>query len=122
MPRGDEARVRAIFEHWLRAEGWALTRLPRQGNHPDIDAQHPEYGRLIAEVKGDVTPNNGTSLDIGYGQLLRRMGAGSGICYALVVPENALKAAFRVPAEVRTRLRIELFSVDQDGTVRRVVG
>jgi hypothetical protein len=120
MPRGDEARVKAAFEYWLRADGWTMTLLPEHGNHPDIDAHHVSHGRLVAEVKGNVAPDNGTSLDIGYGQLLRRMGAGSSVRYALVVPDAALAAALRVPADVRARLGIEVHAVDQDGTVRRV--
>jgi hypothetical protein len=121
MPPGDEARAKAAYEHWLRADGWMLTLLPKQGNYPDIDAQHPEHGQLIAEVKG-VTSSPGTDVDTAYGQLLRRMGAGVSACYALVIPETALKAALRVPAEVRTRLGIEVYAVAQDGTVRHVDG
>ena len=121
MLRGDEARVKAAYEHWLRADRWTLTLLPQYGDHPDIDARHPELGRLIAEVKG-VTSSPGTDVDTAYGQLLRRMGAGVGVRYALVVPDTALPAALRVAAEVRARLGIEVYAVDRDGTVRHVDG
>jgi hypothetical protein len=55
---------------------------------------------VYAEVKGRAGPDTGTALDILYGQLLRRMDGEDtpGFRHAVVVPEEAVAKAQRVPA------------------------
>lgn len=53
-----------------------------------------------------------------YGQLLRRMPDDDPAArYAVVVPTVAVKAAMRVPAWVRERLRLDVYEVTDDGAV-----
>jgi hypothetical protein len=55
-----------------------------------------------------------------FGQLLRRMtDANEGARFAAVVPEGVLPAVLRVAESVRERLGIEVFQVDDCGSVRR---
>jgi hypothetical protein len=42
-------------------------------------------------------------------------------CFAVVVPEEAVKAATRVPPRVRATLRIRLFAVDLEGEVVEIL-
>jgi hypothetical protein len=64
--------------------------------------------------------DNGTNVDIGYGQILRRMTDDPSVQYALVIPEVATRAAQRVSTSVRTRLGIELYVVDSTGGVQKL--
>lgn len=72
---------------------------------------------LIAEAKG-TTSAIGLDVDTAYGQLLRRMSDDPTTVYAVVVPLAAVKAALRVPEHVLAALRLSVFSVAKDGTVR----
>lgn len=108
-----ETHIEAIYADHLRREGWEVTAT--KGDHADIRATRGDQ-RLVAEVKGH-TSSEGTTLDIGYGQLLRRMDLESGPCrYVLVVPSIA-QLALRVRRSVRARLGIELVQVTPDGEV-----
>ena len=111
-----EPEVVAHYVRWLEAQGWTCTVGPN-GDYPDIDATHPEHGRLIVEAKGE-TSSNGGDVDTGYGQLLRRISHIPASRYALVVPVGkSLAAALRVSPAVRARLGIELHVVEANGTV-----
>lgn len=69
---GSETQVVEAFTAWLTNHGWTCTELVGYGDLPDIIARHPDGRQLIVEAKG-VTRSAGTNLDIGYGQLLRRI-------------------------------------------------
>jgi hypothetical protein len=107
----------AAFCAWLRAEGWDVQI---KVNHIDVVATRDGV-RLLAEAKG-ITSAPGLDVDTAYGQLLRRMPETTQerLRYALVVPEETRSAALRVPARVRELLGIEVFAVDQAGTVRQM--
>jgi hypothetical protein len=111
--RGDEERVVTAYTDWLQQDGWAVTR---GAGYAGVYAERgPE--RLCAEAKGR-TADAGTDADILYGQLLRRMSDPAGtVRYAVVVPTTALRAALRVPAWVRERLRIDVYEVGDAGAV-----
>ena len=111
---GDEARVTAAFTTWLRDNGWSV-RL--EVAHVDVVAERGDH-RLYAEVKGRTT-DAGLDVDTAYGQLLRRMTdtEPGEVRYGIVVPTGAVKAALRVHAHVRATLRIDLYEVDDNGTV-----
>lgn len=88
----------------------------KYGDHADVIARLGDE-RLVAEVKGQ-TKSSGTDVDTGYGQLLRKMKDRSDkVRYALVVPASTLQSALRVPDDVRTLLRIEVWTVDEAGNV-----
>lgn len=113
--RGDEQRVVDAFCSYLRAEGWDV-----ETGVEWVDAVGRRGEETIyAEVKGRAGPDTGTALDILYGQLLRRMEAEKvpGVRYAVVVPDDAITKAQRVPAWVRDRLRVDLYAVSVDGGV-----
>ncbi len=114
--RGDEVRVVDAFCRWLDAEGWTVRR---EVEFVDVAAVRGDE-RLYAEAKGR-TAAIGTDVDTMYGQLLRRMPDDDVAArYAVVVPTLALKAALRVPAWVRERLRLDVYEVtDEDQVVRR---
>jgi hypothetical protein len=114
--RGDEARVVNAFCSWLEASDWSVRR---EADFVDVAAVRGR-DRLYAEVKGR-TAAIGTDVDTLYGQLLRRMpDDDSATRYAVVVPTVAVKAALRVPAWVRERLRLDVYEVtDDDQVVRR---
>jgi hypothetical protein len=115
-----ESDVVTAFAAYLTERGWDVEIGPRWGNHPDLTAQRGAE-RLIVEAKGHGT-DPGAEVDIGYGQLLRRMTEeNEDARFALVVPEAVLRAVVRVTEEVRDRLRIEVYLVDDFGRVRRYV-
>ena len=67
-----------------------------------------------------MTAAPGLDVDTAYGQLLRRMPLEVDEArFALVVPEECVRAALRVPRRVRELLGIEVFAVDPGGEVRR---
>ncbi|WP_123378944.1 hypothetical protein [Pseudokineococcus lusitanus] len=105
----------AAFCAWLTEQGWTVTR---EVDFFDVLAERPGQ-RLVAEVKGR-TASTGLDVDTMFGQLLRRMGdADDHTRYAAVVPINALSAVQRVSGHVRDLLRIDVFTVDDTGVVRR---
>lgn len=73
---------------------------------------------MYAEAKG-ITSSTGTDVDTMYGQLLRRMPPGEvgRARFAVVVPRKAVPAAERVSVRVRQLLGIEIYSVDDAGSV-----
>jgi hypothetical protein len=108
-----EAEVVEYFRGWLEAEGW---QVEPEVAWADVTATRGER-TLIAEAKGTTT-DIGLDVDTAYGQLLRRMSDDSSTVYAVVVPKPAVKAALRVPDHVLAALRLSVFSVAEDGTVR----
>jgi hypothetical protein len=118
---GSEATVVEIFSTWLAEQGWTRKDLPKHGDFPDIEARHADGRRLVAEAKG-FTRDSGASLDIGYGQLLRRMKGEPDTTYVLLVAKTVVRFAQRVPSEVRGRLGIALYTVDALGKVEHVDG
>ena len=111
----SEAEVVMAFVRWLEADGWtARTEVA----FADVVAERGQK-TLVAEAKG-VTASAGLDIDTLYGQLLRRMADVPGHAqFAVVVPEQVVSMAVRVPAHVRQLLRIVVYGVDPDGTVRR---
>ena len=118
---GSEATVIEVFSAWLVEQGWECEKLPPYGDHPDIDARHPDKGRLIVEATG-FTRDSSANLDIGYGQLLRRMRGEPATTYALVVAGTVVRFAQRVSPEVRSKLGITLYTVGSNGKVDLVDG
>ena len=118
---GSETTVIEVFSAWLAEQGWECAQLPAHGDHPDIDARHPDGRRLIVEAKG-FSRDAGADLDTGYGQLLRRMKGEPATTYALVVAGTVVRFAQRVPSDVRSRLGIALYTVDFNGKVELVDG
>ena len=114
MPRGDEQRVVDAFCAWLRQDGWTVET---EITFVDILAWK-DGTTLLAEAKG-ITSSPGLDVDTAYGQLLRRMPIEPqhGWRYALVVPEETLKVALRVPQRIRDLLGLDVYSVNQDGAV-----
>lgn len=109
-----EAEVVTAFCDALLADGWGV-----RTEVDFIDVVAERDGRtLYAEAKG-TTASSGLDADTMYGQLLRRMPADVrlGVRYAAVVPEQVLPSVLRVPAWVRTRLVIDVYSVGSDGRV-----
>ncbi|OBG38120.1 hypothetical protein [Mycobacterium sp. E3198] len=112
-----EAEVQAAFVDYLQERGWKVKT--HNDDHADVKAWRGE-NFLVAEVKG-ATTDSGLDVDTAYGQLLRRMGDRSdGIRYALVVPDSARRAALRVSEEVRRRLGIDVWTVDEAGNIQLV--
>jgi hypothetical protein len=113
-----ESQTEEAFAACLRRDGWAVSVL--NPGYIDIVATKGTT-TLIAEVKGH-TKSAGAAVDIGYGQLLRRMAEIDGglYRYALVVPATLRTLAERVPEAARRRLGIELWVVAQDGKVEQL--
>lgn len=112
--RGDEDRVQAFCDYMTR-EGWSVSR---EVDFVDVVAQKDGY-KLLAEVKGR-TAAIGLDVDTMFGQLLRRMPPTrptETTRFAVVVPTGAAAPVRRVPACVREELRIDVYVVDDDGTV-----
>jgi hypothetical protein len=113
----DEDRITDAFQTWLLAQGW--TAIAPTDRWTDLEAMRGDE-RLICEAKGR-TSEKGIAADIAYGQLLRRMTSeASCIRYALIVPSSSVKAVERVPAHVRRLLRIDVYEVTDDDTVRQL--
>ncbi|MCK0114235.1 hypothetical protein MWU75_19015 [Ornithinimicrobium sp. F0845] len=113
--RGDEVRVVQAFCEYLTSEGWSVSR---EVDFVDIVA-HKDGCNLLAEAKGR-TAAVGLDVDTMFGQLLRRMPPtrpSETTRFAVVVPTGAAEAVQRVPAWVREELRIDVYVVDDDGSV-----
>ena len=112
-----EAQVQAAFVKYLIERGWEVTT--DNADYTDVMARRGD-DLLLAEVKG-TTSSSGLDVDTAYGQLLRRMRERSEtVQYALVVPESARRSALRVADEVRRRLGIDVWTVDEAGSVQLV--
>jgi hypothetical protein len=112
-----KAEVEAAFVRYLLDRGWDVDT--DKENHADVVARRgAEY--IVAEVKGS-TAAPGLDVDTAYGQLLRRMGdRPESTRFAIVVPESARTAAMRVPEEVRWKFGIDVWVVDELGSVALV--
>jgi len=109
-----EVEVVEAFSAALRADGWDVHT---EVDFVDVVAERGDW-TLYAEAKG-TTSSPGLDVDTMYGQLLRRMPADErpGVRWAAVVPEHVLPAVLRVPASVRARLVIDVYSVSSEGQV-----
>jgi hypothetical protein len=118
MTKGGELIIQNLFENWLVGRGWTLAA---ERGWVDVDAQHPDGRRLLAEVKGP-TSSPGLDVDTAYGQLLRRTGevALPKTRFGIVVPESSLKAALRVPERVRQVLAVDVFAVSSSELVQQI--
>lgn len=112
--RGDEVRVVDAFCRHLETNGWSTTR---EVDFCDVIAERDGL-RIYAEAKGR-TAAVGLDVDTLYGQLLRRMPIteDEAARFAVVVPTEGARAAARVPERLRALLKIDLYVVDEDGTV-----
>jgi hypothetical protein len=112
--RGDEQRVVDAFAGYLSQRGWTVSR---EVDFCDLVAERDDE-QLFVEAKGR-TAAIGTDVDTMYGQILRRMplAEAPAVRFAVVVPTRAGPAALRVPPRVRALSSVEVFVVDDDGTV-----
>ena len=105
------------FAAWLRAAGWAVRT---EVDSADVVAERDGV-RLICEAKGRTT-DPGTDVDTAYGQLLRRMPTEDDpkarFCLVMRDEPRSIRAALRVNERVRASLRITLYAVAENGTVR----
>lgn len=114
--RGDEARVVEAFRAYLESDGW---NVETEVEFVDVKATRGSTN-LYAEAKGRTT-SIGLDVDTLYGQLLRRVPEDAkDSLLGVVVPDEAVSAALRVPKWIRDRLRIHVWAVDGDGQVRKV--
>jgi len=108
------------FRRWLETHGWEtevetefVDVLARRGNNT-----------IYAEAKGRTKSRAGAGLDTLYGQLLRRMPVEEvddpTTRFAVVIPTGAEEAALRVPKRVRDLLRIDIYTVSDDGRVEKL--
>lgn len=121
MGRGDEQVVVDAVCAWLRADGWTV----RTEVHW-VDVLAERGGRtLMIEAKGS-TSSPGLDIDTAFGQLLRRMQPidDTMLRFGLAVRDEprSVRAAQRIPARVLSLLRIDLYAVAEDGTVRELRG
>ncbi|SRR5664280_127039 len=113
--KGDEERVIQAFCTFLHDQGWTTER---EVEFVDVVA-HKGSQRILAEAKGR-TVAVGLDVDTMFGQLLRRMPQecpGPDTRFAVVVPAEASAAVERVPGWVRDQLGIDVYVVNQDGSV-----
>lgn len=112
----DEERTLTAFCDYLRSEGWSVTR-----EVEFCDAVATRAGTtLYVEAKGNTTAP-GLDIDTMYGQLLRRMDPDDPVArYVAVVPDEprAVRAVLRVHGRVRAQLRIDVYAVAADNSVR----
>jgi hypothetical protein len=112
-----EAAVQAAFVRYLIERGWEVTT--DNADYTDVIARRGDE-LLLAEVKG-TTSSAGLDVDTAYGQLLRRMRERpQTVRFALVVPESARRSDLRVSDEVRRRIGIDVWTVDEAGNVQLV--
>lgn len=109
-----------VFRQWLEAQGWETET---ETEFVDVVA-HRGNETIYAEVKGRTKGRPGAGLDTLYGQLLRRMPAEEdpNARFAVVVPAGAEAAALRVSRRIRDILRIDIYTVSDDGQVERLAG
>src|SRR3954464_866360 len=105
------------FRRWLESHGWETET---ETGFVDVVA-HRGNETVYAEVKGRTKSRPGAGLDTLYGQLLRRMPAEEDLNarFAVVIPTGVRveAAALRVPKRVRDLLRIDVYTVSDDGQV-----
>jgi hypothetical protein len=109
-----------VFRQWLEAQCWE-TEIETE--FVDVVARRGN-DTIYAEVKGRTKGRPGAGLDTLYGQLLRRMPAEEDpeARFAVVVPAGAEAAALRVSRRIRDILRIDIYTVSDDGQVERLAG
>src|SRR3954447_18320539 len=108
------------FRQWLEAQGWETET---EAEFVDVVARRGNE-TIYAEVKGRTKSRPGAGLDTLYGQLLRRMAVEDAddpnTRFAVVIPTGAEAAALRVAKRVRELLRIDIYTVSDDGQVEKL--
>ncbi|MET9230822.1 hypothetical protein [Lentzea sp. NPDC003310] len=117
--RGDEAVVVTAFGTWLESRGWSVEV---ERDHWDVIASR--RGETIrCEAKGR-TSEPGLDIHTAYGQIICRQDETDdrATSYGLVIRDEpkSLRAALRAPARLRTLLRLTIYAVADDGSVRIV--
>lgn len=106
---------------------FSIWRIKRSG--VDIRAKNNRYGvYFLIETKGEgsdksksLRSQQETHFIYGLGQLITRMNVSRGqYQYGLGFPESIAKIAIRrIPYQIATKLRLNIFSVNSDGIVAR---
>jgi hypothetical protein len=110
-----EQDVVDAFALWLGSEDWDVRT---EVDFADVDATRGDE-RLVAEAKG-TTAAPGLDVDTMFGQVLRRLSAtGTGVRWAVVVPDHLVSKVLRVPTAVLSTLAIEVYPVSDEGVVDR---
>ena len=113
-----EKQVESAFVNYLQALGWEVST--KNVDYVDLIARRGSEV-LVAELKGH-TKSAGTAIDIGYGQLMRRMTIELASAeFALVVPETLSRYVERVHFDIRKRLGISVYLVGSEGEVHPMV-
>ena len=121
IPWHERDVVVPAFLEWLKDEGWETET---EATFVDVVARKRNE-TIYAEAKGRTKGSPGGGVDSLYGQLLRRMPAEEigdpNTTFAVVVPTGPpAVAALRVPKRVRDILRIDIYTVTDDGHVEKL--
>lgn len=112
-----EVAVEAAFVRHLMERGGDV--YTDTADHVDFVARRG-VEHIVAEVKG-TTSSAGLDVDTAYGQLLRRMvDQPEGTRFAMVVPESGRYAALRVPVDIREKLAIDAWVVNDFSTIVQI--
>lgn len=121
----DEEFVKRQIIMWLSNNGWGrnLQYGSLRDKGCDIRVQNNRYGvYFIIETKGESQIRQGNEVAFVYslGQIITRMKVGKGqYKYGLGLPEVSAKIAIRrVPYQIATKLRLHIFSVNENGKVK----
>lgn len=119
-----EEFVKRQIIKWLTRNGWGrnLNYGGLQDKGVDIKVQNSRYGvYFLIETKGESVLRQGQEVAFVYslGQIITRMNVKKGnYKYALGLPESSAKIAIRrIPYQIATKLKLHIFSVENNGKV-----
>jgi hypothetical protein len=115
-PRG-KGRAAAVALRDIKALGAKLGP-HRLFGRVDVVAEHTEHGLRLIEVEGDSSRQKEQALYSALGQLLLSMKMpGTDVRYGVAVPDTRewWHQLRKIPAEVRGRLNLELYTVSAKG-------
>ena len=113
----DKREIAAECEDWLRAQGVRIVAHPLYGR-ADLVAAKESEGTFVVEVEGDSSRQKEQAMYSALGQIVLSMGSPSRqIAYALAVldSEKWERQIRKVPARIRSLLRLHLWLVSQAG-------
>lgn len=117
-----ESKVIEAVQEWAYKSGWGLRPKIKHGHNPGVDLEltnEKTRHKYLIECKGG--SHHEVNFVYSLGQIVTRMNrVPKGVNYGIALPTKSAEIARRrIPKGFATRNKLTIFSVSNDGRVRR---
>ena len=119
----SEDKVIEAVRIWAYKNGWGIRPIIRHGHNRGVDMELPNKNRhkYFIECKGGV--HHEVNFVYSLGQIITRMNRiPKGVNYGIALPTKSAEIAKRrIPKAFATRNKLTIFSVSNNGIIKRLV-